>query len=96
MSRRPAFDLRRLKPNAVRLGLLQRLADLDDLAVEIDAVPAQRQHLAEAHAGEQRHHGRDVKAASRAACSTRPGTSCTMTISLVVDLGRRSGACRHS
>jgi hypothetical protein len=32
--------LRRLEADAMRLGLLQRLADLDNLAVKIDAVPA--------------------------------------------------------
>src|SRR5215510_4497484 len=46
-----------LEAHPEQLGLLQCLADPDDLGVEVNAAPAQRQHLAEPHAGEQRDHG---------------------------------------
>ena len=41
-----SLGFRRLEANAVRLGLLQRLADLNNLLVEIDARPAQCQDFA--------------------------------------------------
>ena len=58
MSRRQP-RLRRLEANAVRLGLLRRLADLNHLAVEIDAFPAQRQDLAEPHVAQEAKQGRE-------------------------------------
>src|SRR6516225_501650 len=51
----PGFGLRPLAAQPVRFGLFHRLAHLNELAIEIDPVPAQRQHLAQPHAGEQRH-----------------------------------------
>src|SRR5262249_55585228 len=51
ISRLPAFAIRRLEAEAELLGMLQRFADLDDLAIKIDVVPAQRHRLV-AHVGQ--------------------------------------------
>jgi len=57
MSRTACLGLRRLEFDAVRLGLLQCLANLSDLLSEIDPIPAQRQYLSESHTRKQRNHG---------------------------------------
>jgi hypothetical protein len=46
--------LRRLHLEAALLCLLDRLTDLDRLAVEVDVPPAERQDLTEPHPGEER------------------------------------------
>ena len=51
----------RLESNTVLLGFFQCLTDLNHLPVKVDAAPAERQHFAKAHAGEQGNHRRDKK-----------------------------------
>ena len=48
--------LRRLHLEAVLLGLLDRLTDLDHLAIEVDVPPAEGQDLTEPHPGEERYY----------------------------------------